>query len=149
LLIGRNGSGKTSLLSVLAAFRRATGGAVRVDGEDPFENERVVREICLIRESGDIIDSERCGRVLALARRLRPDWDQEYADRLVDRFGLPLRKRPQQLSRGQRSAPACWPSRSSPVPCRSGRSSVHRRLRPFPIRVVRRPDRCHIDRGGG
>lgn len=106
-LIGRNGSGKTSLLSVLAAFCRATAGQVRVGGEEPFENEPIVRQICLIREAGDIIDSDRCQRVLATARALRPYWDQEYANHLVDRFQLPLRKRPQQLSRGQRSALAC------------------------------------------
>lgn len=105
-LIGRNGSGKTSLLSVLAAFRRATGGEVLVGGENPYENERLTRQICLIRESGDVLDY-RVRRVLDFARRLRPGWDQEYADRLVDRFRLPLRKRPQQLSRGQRSALGC------------------------------------------
>jgi ABC-2 type transport system ATP-binding protein len=106
-LLGRNGSGKTSLLSVLAAFRRASVGAVRVAGKDPFENHRLTSQICLIRESGDVFESDRCHRVLAFARRLRPFWDQEYAERLVDRFQLPLRKRPQQLSRGQRSALAC------------------------------------------
>jgi ABC-2 type transport system ATP-binding protein len=106
-LLGRNGSGKTSLMSVLAAFRRATAGTVRIAGDDPFENQQLTSQICLIRENGDVFDSERCHRVLALAQRLRPFWDQQYAERLVDRFQLPLRKRPQQLSRGQRSALAC------------------------------------------
>jgi ABC-2 type transport system ATP-binding protein len=105
-LIGRNGSGKTSLLSVVAAFRRASGGEVRVGGEDPYENDRITRQICLIRESGDVLDY-RVHRILAFARRLRPYWDQEYAQRLVDRFQLPIRKRPTQLSRGQRSALGC------------------------------------------
>jgi ABC-2 type transport system ATP-binding protein len=105
-LIGRNGSGKTSLLSVLAAFRRPAGGTVRVGGEHPYENQRITRQICLIRESGDIVP-DRVHRVLAFARRLRPHWDQAYAERLVDRFRLPVRKRTGQLSRGQRSALAC------------------------------------------
>ena len=105
-LLGRNGSGKTSLLSVLAAFRRASGGAVRIGGEDPYENPRITRQICLIRESGDVV-AERCHRVLAFARRLRPHWDQAYAERLVERFGLPLRKQVGRLSRGQRSALGC------------------------------------------
>jgi ABC-2 type transport system ATP-binding protein len=106
-LLGRNGSGKTSLLSVLAAFRRPTSGTVLVDGRDPFENEQVTRRVCLIRGGGDVIAEERGDRVLDLARRLRPDWDQQYAATLVDRFRLPLRKTPQQLSRGQRAAFAC------------------------------------------
>ncbi|MEU8245907.1 ATP-binding cassette domain-containing protein [Nonomuraea sp. NPDC048916] len=37
-LLGRNGSGKTSLLSVLAAFRKQSGGTVRIDGRPVFEN---------------------------------------------------------------------------------------------------------------
>ena len=106
-LIGRNGSGKTSLLSVLAAFRPATAGTVRVGGEDPFENERITRQICLIREGGDIFASERIRDVVAFARAVRPHWDQPYAESLLDRFGLSLRQRPQRLSRGQRSALAC------------------------------------------
>src|SRR2546427_210888 len=38
-LLGRNGSGKTSLLSVLAAFRKPTSGTVRIGGSAPFEND--------------------------------------------------------------------------------------------------------------
>jgi energy-coupling factor transporter ATP-binding protein EcfA2 len=52
-LLGRNGSGKTSLLSVLAGFRKASGGRVLVDGQPVFENPRVTRRVCLIRETGD------------------------------------------------------------------------------------------------
>lgn len=114
-LIGRNGSGKTSLLSVLAAFRRAAGGEVRIGGADPYENEQITRQVCLIRESGDVLD-HRVHRVLDFARRLRPAWDEAYAQRLVDRFRLPLRKRPQQLSRGQRSALGCIRGLASRAP---------------------------------
>lgn len=103
-LLGRNGSGKTTLLSLLAAFRKATEGSVLVDGQDPFENPAVCSQICLVREAGDVIASDRVANVLDLARRLRSTWDAELAARLVDRFELPLRTRVQHLSRGQRSA---------------------------------------------
>jgi ABC-2 type transport system ATP-binding protein len=102
-LLGRNGSGKTTLMSLLAAFRKPTSGSVLVDGVDPFENPQVCNRIALVRESGDVIDSSRVSDMLGLARRLRSTWDQELADRLVDRFRLPLDKRVQALSRGQRS----------------------------------------------
>lgn len=102
-LLGRNGSGKTTLLSVLAAFRRASAGSVRVDGEDPFENARVMGGTCLVRESGDLVE-DTCRNVLDFVARARPAWDADLAGRLVDRFEIPLRKKPSQLSRGKRSA---------------------------------------------
>lgn len=103
-LLGRNGSGKTSLLSVLAAFRKATDGQVRVGGADPFENDDVVRQICLIRESGDVYESDRVKCVLETAQLFRPNWDDDYAAKLLDKFKLSSRKRAQTLSRGQKSA---------------------------------------------
>ena len=102
-LLGRNGSGKTTLLSVLAAYRRAASGSVRVDGEDPFENARVMAGTCLVRESGDFVE-DSCRNVLALAAGSRPLWDADLAERLADRFEIPLKKKPSQLSRGKRSA---------------------------------------------
>jgi ABC-2 type transport system ATP-binding protein len=39
-LLGRNGSGTTSLLSVLAGFRKASEGTVLVGGQPVFENRR-------------------------------------------------------------------------------------------------------------
>jgi ABC-2 type transport system ATP-binding protein len=103
-LLGRNGSGKTSLLSVIAAFRRASGGEVLVDGEPVYENNRITRQVCLIREAGDTDSSSNVRDTLALAASLRPNWDADYAAELVDRFGLPARRRVGSLSRGQQSA---------------------------------------------
>ncbi len=102
-LLGRNGSGKTSLLSVLAAFRPATSGTVLVDGEDPFENPRVMAGTCLVRESGDHMD-DKARATLEIAAAVRPTWDAELAGRLVDRLQVPLDRKPSQMSRGQRSA---------------------------------------------
>ncbi|WP_020521343.1 ATP-binding cassette domain-containing protein [Catelliglobosispora koreensis] len=104
-LLGRNGSGKTSLLSILAAFRRKTSGTVHIGGQEPFENERVTAEVCLIRESGgDVYDNTRLEQLLRMAADLRPAFDHQYALKLADRFQLPMRKNVQSLSRGQRSA---------------------------------------------
>lgn len=114
-LIGRNGSGKTSLMSVLAGFRRATGGAVRVNDQPVFENPRVTPQICLIRGGGDTVEYDFRSRVkdaLRLAADLRPNWDADYAGELVRQFGISQRKRVGHLSTGQRSALASvlgWP----------------------------------------
>jgi ABC-2 type transport system ATP-binding protein len=103
-LLGRTGSGKTSLLSVLAAFRKATSGTVRVQGQPVFENSRITSQICLIREAGDTVDkSDPVEDALKLAEHMRPRWDTDYAASLVDLFQLPMRTHIGDLSRGQRS----------------------------------------------
>jgi ABC-2 type transport system ATP-binding protein len=107
-LLGRNGSGKTSLLSVISAFRKATSGEAVVDGEPVWENPRATRKICFIRGSGDTIagdwPSDKVSDALDFAAAHRPDWDAEYAAKLVDRFGLDTKAHIGKISQGQRSA---------------------------------------------
>lgn len=104
-LLGRNGSGKSSLLSVMAAFRKATSGEVRIEGQPVFENPVLASQVALIREGGDTVeDSEHAREALRIAAYLRPNWDSAYAEQLVDRFAIPLNKKIGDLSRGKRSS---------------------------------------------
>ncbi|THV30765.1 ATP-binding cassette domain-containing protein [Glycomyces paridis] len=101
-LLGRNGAGKTSLLSLIAAFRRPTGGDVLVGGEPVWENAPVVSRVALVREGGDFDDADTVKDVLA-SGELRPSFDPDYAAKLADKFELPLKKKVRELSRGKRS----------------------------------------------
>jgi ABC-2 type transport system ATP-binding protein len=103
-LLGRNGSGKTSLLSVLASYRRASAGTVTVDGADPFENAELMRRTAFIRDTLDVPEQDRLSAVLDFAADIRPTFDREYAAKLADVFELHPRKRVSALSRGQRSS---------------------------------------------
>ena len=103
-LLGRNGSGKTSLLSVIAGFRKQTSGEVLVNGEPVFENPHVVRDIALIRESGDTVeDSEKVSEAFRYAGYLRPNWDAEYAGELMEKFEVSTDSKIESLSRGKKS----------------------------------------------
>jgi ABC-2 type transport system ATP-binding protein len=103
-LLGRNGSGKTSLLSALASFRAPSTGTIRVDGAVAFENPEVMHRTCFIRDALDAHESDSVRKVLCFARWMRPTWDDDYSARLLDLFQLPNRKRVGRLSRGQKSA---------------------------------------------
>lgn len=103
-LLGRNGAGKTTAMSILTAQNLPTSGQVRVFGEDPYENARVLSRMCFVRESQKYPDDATPRHAFASARLFFPRWDQQLADALVEDFQLPLRRTIKKLSRGQLSA---------------------------------------------
>lgn len=103
-LLGRNGSGKTTLMSSIAAFMRVEHGQVLVGGQQPYENPAITEQVYLIRESGDFADQESVRGQLRRTKRFRPQWDGEFAERLLELFQVPDRRTVSRLSRGQRSA---------------------------------------------
>ncbi len=103
-LLGRNGAGKTTVMSILTAQNFATSGDIRVFGEHPYENTRVLRRMCFVRESQKYPDDALPKHAFRTARLFFPHWSQELADQLIDEFQLPMKKRIKKLSRGQLSA---------------------------------------------
>jgi ABC-2 type transport system ATP-binding protein len=103
-LLGRNGAGKTTVMHMITAQLFASGGELRVFGEEPYENERVLRQICFIKESQKYPDTFRVVDVFATAKILFPNWDDHFAKRLIADFNLPLKRRVKKLSRGMLSS---------------------------------------------
>jgi ABC-2 type transport system ATP-binding protein len=103
-LLGRNGAGKTTIMSILTAQNFATSGDVRVFGEDPYENVRALSRLCFVRESQKYPDDATPTHALRIARLFFPNWSQELAVRLIEEFQLPMKKTIKKLSRGQLSA---------------------------------------------
>lgn len=103
-LLGRNGSGKTTFLSLVGSLREPTSGRVEVGGRVPFENGAVSERVCLVRESGDVLEDETIATNLEYFGRMRPTWDPSFAEHLVDVFELDADQKVQELSRGQSSA---------------------------------------------
>ena len=106
-LIGRNGAGKTTLHSILTAQNPATSGTVTLDGMPVWEDRKALEHLCFSRElnvsneSG--LGSMKVKEYLRMASIYYPHWDAAMAERLVDLFELPLKKRMGKLSKGMLS----------------------------------------------
>lgn len=106
-LLGRNGAGKTTLLSILTAQNTLDSGAVTYGGENVWENQRALDEICFSRELSPVLlfgqNSIKAKEYLRAASLYYPHWDKEYADRLVSLFDLEIKKPIYKLSKGMMS----------------------------------------------
>lgn len=103
-LLGRNGAGKTTILQIITAQLFATSGDMKVFGEHPYENSRVLSQICFVKDSQKYPKNFRVIDVLHQAAFFFPYWDREYAFALIEAFRLPLSRRMKALSRGMLSA---------------------------------------------
>jgi ABC-2 type transport system ATP-binding protein len=103
-LLGRNGAGKTTIMSILTGQAVQTSGEAAVFGAPPFENANVLRDVCFVKESQTYPDDLCVGHVLSAASHLLERWDADFADQLLDDFQLPRRRKVKKLSRGMRSA---------------------------------------------
>ncbi len=103
-LLGRNGAGKTTIMQIITAQLFATSGEVKVFGEHPYENSRVLNQLCFVRESQKYPQNFRVHDVLEQAALFFPGWDREYALALTEVFRLPLKRKVKALSRGMLSS---------------------------------------------
>ena len=103
-LLGRNGAGKTTLMQLLTGHRVPTNGRVEVFGAAPYESDRVLRDICFVKEGQRYPDYFRITDALTTAAMMFPHWDADLAAGLVADFDLPAKRPVKKLSRGMTSA---------------------------------------------
>jgi ABC-2 type transport system ATP-binding protein len=99
--LGRNGSGKTTTLRMLAGLTRPGEGAVRVLGEDPFfMRARDRRWLGYMSEKPMIPGTASVRSTFLLCRNLYPNWDAALADALLAKYGISIKTRVSRLSQG-------------------------------------------------
>lgn len=103
-LLGRNGAGKTSFLSILASFRPQTTGTITINGEAPFENAKMMQHVIFIYQRNFKEETDKVKQFLQAGQRYRPHFDMNYAEDLIKKFKLPLDKPINKLSKGMQSA---------------------------------------------
>lgn len=103
-LLGRNGAGKTSLLSILASYQEQTSGSLTINGEAVFENAEAMQDVIFIYNKNYKEETDQVKEMLQGSERYRPYFDMNYAKDLIKKFQLPLNKKVKDLSSGMQSA---------------------------------------------
>jgi tungstate transport system ATP-binding protein len=90
-IIGPSGVGKTTLLRILALFRRPAAGTVELDGRDVWavdENERLAlrRRIGMVFQEASLFDAT-VARNVEYGLRVRQSWDERLTDQLWSILG--------------------------------------------------------------
>lgn len=103
-LLGRNGAGKTTFMEILSGHLLATSGEILINGENPFDNQRLTESICLIKEGDNFKKDLRVKDVLTIYSFFYPRWDQDLAFNLIKEYKLNLNAKVKTLSKGMESA---------------------------------------------
>lgn len=103
-LLGRNGAGKTTFMEILSGQILASEGQILIDGELPFDNQRLTESICLIKEGNNFKKDLKVKNVLRIYSYFYPTWDQELADELIAEYNLNLNSKVKALSKGMESS---------------------------------------------
>lgn len=103
-LWGRNGAGKTTLMSLVAGHYKPNEGSIKILGEEPYNNLNVLENICYIQENHPFGHNWRINDLLKYGRYFHPNWDQQFAEHLVQVFELPKNKKITKFSKGMKTA---------------------------------------------
>lgn len=103
-LLGRNGAGKTTFMEILSGQLLASSGKITIDGENPFDNQRLTESICLIKEGNNFKKDLKVKNVLRIYSLFYPTWDQRLANELIKVYNLKLNAKIKTLSKGMESA---------------------------------------------
>lgn len=103
-LLGRNGAGKTSLLSIIGSFREPSSGKMLINGEAPFENAEIMQQVAFLYSKDNSGETDNVKTLLKSLQLYRPHFDYEYALELVKKFKVDVKKTLSKLSTGKQSA---------------------------------------------
>jgi ABC-2 type transport system ATP-binding protein len=102
-LLGRNGSGKSSLVRCLVGLQQASGGRLKVFGHDPWRHRvAVLHRTGVVPETPDAPADMTAARLVRFCGRLHARWDAAGVLARLARFDVPLDVPFGRLSRGQR-----------------------------------------------
>ena len=102
-LIGPNGAGKSTIMRIMMGLVTPDQGTVSVLGQPISSREASAKQdIGYFSDDMRLYKSESIAFHMQFVRSLFPSWDEDYAQQLLDRFGLIAQQKVKGLSHGQR-----------------------------------------------
>ncbi len=102
-LIGPNGAGKSTTMRILMGLVQPDSGTVSVLGQNISSREACAKQdIGYFSDDMQLYKPESIGWHMQFVRSLYPNWDDSYANQLLERFGLIQQQVIKGLSHGQR-----------------------------------------------
>lgn len=103
-LVGLNGAGKTTLLRHVLGLYRAQTGSISVFGKDPSRSpESVLSRIGYLTEEDSLPSWMKVWQILQFSKSFYENWDDDYAQELLEAFKLDPGKSISKMSKGQRA----------------------------------------------
>lgn len=100
-LLGRNGAGKTTTIKMLLGLLPITSGKATVLGYcSKRESLKIKAEVGYVPEIQKMYNWMSVSEIINFTRAFYPTWNQNEAEKLLDRFHLDRRKKIRELSRG-------------------------------------------------
>ncbi len=99
-LLGRNGAGKTTLLNIIMQRVKRDGGKLILDEEKLDNNDRLMRRMFCVSDSGAYPSELKLKTVFRLTEMMYDKFDMDYAIELSDKFELDLKQKVGVLSTG-------------------------------------------------
>ena len=103
--LGRNGTGKTTLIKTMLGLQKPKSGKCLVGGLDSFTQTLDIRKrIGFMAEDQQMYGWMKVKQIIKWVAGFYPNWDYEFTDKLTDKFGLSVDTKVKELSKGQNSS---------------------------------------------
>lgn len=102
-IVGRNGSGKTTILKLLASVLKADEGCVLIDEQNINNFPALKTHIAYLPDRFNFFEYESIGGAMDYYKIIYPDFDTDFANKEIEAIGLGMKDSIRSLSKGNKA----------------------------------------------